>query len=447
LFGRKKVDPMKKCLKCGKDVEDLRHTCPHCGGEKLIASSNDNVENYEALCNCGATLPFDRGTRELRCPGCEAKIAIRYVGHHDPTRSIVENAGWELMKGIFSYGIINWTARLQEKRFEDFQKFAGEVYSNHLCSKAKALDANKRVHFVYFYEDHIRMELGPYDLTINRGFAEYLFNCVTLQTHDFVFTPIPPDRAGFGDYDCPAVFEIAINNSTTHYVLHFVTKLTPWNKSGSVTMLSPSTIHLGFFVRMEVTEASDKTTQWQLVDGQLGPIAFKQTPFHVVKEETLAKIRAELGDEVASMLNVLVAAKRKFGPRNSFYYCSQTEIESELQVLGLWGYRDRLFEILKKDSGCFVVTACMGDENHPYVVILRQFRDQVLSTSPLGKQFIKLYALVGPYVANLIGRSNTLRKVMTFLVITPAVSVLLRWFLLCWHHRCNHVGFPGRQRR
>lgn len=440
---------MKKCLKCSKDVEDMRRRCPHCGGEEFMASG-DVGNHYEVPCKCGTRLPFDRDTREIKCPVCKSKIAIRYLGHNDSIRAIVENAGWEFVKSIFAFGHnMIWgefgIAKRIKKKFEEFQKFTSGIYSTHLSPKAKILEANKRVHFIYFFENKYDIKLGPYDITTECGFAEYLFNCITIQTNDFAFVPMPADSdisATWGCYDCPAAFEITINKSATYYGLHFATKLHTESK-GNVTIVRPTDLSLEFFLLIEITDASGKEIQWQLVSGQLVPIKPSEETRYIFNKKTLTMIREGLGDEVLNKLNSLFEAKRKFGGRNGMPSCRQTEIESELQVLGLWNYRDRLFEILKK-QGCFVVTACMGNENHPYVVILRQFRDQVLSTSPTGRQFIKLYSLVGPYVANLIGRSNTLRKVMIFFVITPVVSVLSRWFFWCQHYRCNQVESPRR---
>ncbi|MDA9267169.1 hypothetical protein N9P66_02245 [Salibacteraceae bacterium] len=64
-------------------------------------------------------------------------------------------------------------------------------------------------------------------------------------------------------------------------------------------------------------------------------------------------------------------------------------------------------------SNCFVVTATMGDANHPIVSDFRTFRDEHLLTNYFGKHFVSLYYKIGPYFASLIDKNIWLKK-MTF---------------------------------
>lgn len=47
-------------------------------------------------------------------------------------------------------------------------------------------------------------------------------------------------------------------------------------------------------------------------------------------------------------------------------------------------------------SGCYIATMAYGYYDHPQVMLLRQFRDDVLNTSVLGKWFIKIYYHYSP---------------------------------------------------
>lgn len=47
-------------------------------------------------------------------------------------------------------------------------------------------------------------------------------------------------------------------------------------------------------------------------------------------------------------------------------------------------------------TGCYIATMAYGDYNHPQVMILRQFRDEVLGRSLFGKAFIKMYYYYSP---------------------------------------------------
>lgn len=76
----------------------------------------------------------------------------------------------------------------------------------------------------------------------------------------------------------------------------------------------------------------------------------------------------------------------------------------------------------KTVDACFVVTATMGDFEHPDVVLLRQFRDRWLRERRFGNQFIAGYYRVGPHLAAIIERSNWLKRVSYLLIVRPATA-------------------------
>jgi hypothetical protein len=47
-------------------------------------------------------------------------------------------------------------------------------------------------------------------------------------------------------------------------------------------------------------------------------------------------------------------------------------------------------------SGCYIATMVYGNYDHPQVMVLREFRDEVLSKSKFGKWFIKTYYHYSP---------------------------------------------------
>lgn len=71
------------------------------------------------------------------------------------------------------------------------------------------------------------------------------------------------------------------------------------------------------------------------------------------------------------------------------------------------------------NNGCFVITAAMGDENHPVVNDFRKFRDDYLINNTLGKLFVDFYYIVGPYFAWFIRKSDYLRKLVFKYFVTP----------------------------
>lgn len=79
--------------------------------------------------------------------------------------------------------------------------------------------------------------------------------------------------------------------------------------------------------------------------------------------------------------------------------------------------------VAKKADACFVVTATMGDEDHPTVVFMRQFRDTWLVERPRGKAFISWYYVYGPIAANIIRDKPLLRVLCYAFVVQPAAWV------------------------
>lgn len=79
----------------------------------------------------------------------------------------------------------------------------------------------------------------------------------------------------------------------------------------------------------------------------------------------------------------------------------------------------------KQADACFVVTATMGDFNHPTVSLLRKFRDRHLMTNRWGRSFVQRYYVFGPIAANAIESSN-LRKRISFAVIVKPAELLAK---------------------
>ncbi len=50
----------------------------------------------------------------------------------------------------------------------------------------------------------------------------------------------------------------------------------------------------------------------------------------------------------------------------------------------------------KSRGGCYIATMAYGSYEHPQVIILRQFRDEILDNSPIGKRLIKIYYHYSP---------------------------------------------------
>lgn len=71
-------------------------------------------------------------------------------------------------------------------------------------------------------------------------------------------------------------------------------------------------------------------------------------------------------------------------------------------------------------SGCYIATMAYGDYDHPQVMILREFRDDVLGKTVLGKWFIKTYYNFSPKLVEMLKNqktvNNLIRKLLNLLI-------------------------------
>ena len=67
-----------------------------------------------------------------------------------------------------------------------------------------------------------------------------------------------------------------------------------------------------------------------------------------------------------------------------------------------------------KKGGCFIASAAYGSLLHPYVKILRDFRDAYLMPNKFGRSLVDLYYKYSPFVANLITKHKALKVAVRF---------------------------------
>ena len=73
---------------------------------------------------------------------------------------------------------------------------------------------------------------------------------------------------------------------------------------------------------------------------------------------------------------------------------------------------------------CFVATAVYGTDTAHEIDVLREFRDEVLLSNPLGAGVALLYYRASPSVAEVISRHEVLRRVVRVCFVDPIVALL-----------------------
>jgi len=74
-------------------------------------------------------------------------------------------------------------------------------------------------------------------------------------------------------------------------------------------------------------------------------------------------------------------------------------------------------------GGCFIATAAYGSYLDPHVMVLRNFRDNVLLKNSVGRVFVNAYYQASPPLAAFIAKHNTLRA-LTRLALTPVILLI-----------------------
>lgn len=82
--------------------------------------------------------------------------------------------------------------------------------------------------------------------------------------------------------------------------------------------------------------------------------------------------------------------------------------------------------ILFNQRRCFIATAALGDINHPYIEVLRQFRDKILNNYFSGRLFISVYYRTSPPIARIIEKYPILQKITQQIIIVPFYKVALK---------------------
>jgi hypothetical protein len=88
------------------------------------------------------------------------------------------------------------------------------------------------------------------------------------------------------------------------------------------------------------------------------------------------------------------------------------------EAKGMWAFTVLEFGQLKfanekptnteSKGGCYIATMVYGDYDHPQVIILRNFRDEILLKTIFGRLFVKTYYLISPRLVNILkGHSKT----------------------------------------
>lgn len=76
------------------------------------------------------------------------------------------------------------------------------------------------------------------------------------------------------------------------------------------------------------------------------------------------------------------------------------------------------------EEGCFIATAAYGTPAAKEIGILREFRDDKLYQSPIGKNLVNIYYRTSPPFANFIAKHDFLRAIVRKILIKPVIEII-----------------------
>ena len=85
--------------------------------------------------------------------------------------------------------------------------------------------------------------------------------------------------------------------------------------------------------------------------------------------------------------------------------------------------REKLKEEGQSEGSCFIATATYRNDNHPNVVVFREFRDKTLLKNYLGKIFVRVYYNLSPNLAKFIEK-NIIARNISLTILNKIVEFL-----------------------
>lgn len=110
--------------------------------------------------------------------------------------------------------------------------------------------------------------------------------------------------------------------------------------------------------------------------------------------------------------------------RYQFNLLAEDQINRSFECIYLNLKSIRKKEIIEPSSSknCFIATACYGDNNAHEVLVLREYRDNVLLKTKLGRLGVSLYYNISPPIARLLEKSETSKLFVRNKLLSPIVT-------------------------
>jgi hypothetical protein len=252
-------------------------------------------------CNQNIAINHDILAQSLKCPMCNKTIIFKYISFSDPKRKNVCSVVYDFLDIIDSGS----------------EKQLYKIFTKHLESKAKEIDANKEAYFPF--------GIGPFNLTSAESFVNYYLQYSRGKIPGFSGVFSAGSIAQIED-----IYEVQIESDYRYYLctFHFT-----YQESFSFRGGSAWFPNVECFIRLTIG-----AEEWALCDGNLvwvslhpecGPFEIadrKRIKWPLIKlsKKQIPKIREQFGNEVADVLYPMLGLTG---------FCSTRSMETDLYQL------------------------------------------------------------------------------------------------------------------
>jgi hypothetical protein len=118
-------------------------------------------------------------------------------------------------------------------------------------------------------------------------------------------------------------------------------------------------------------------------------------------------------------------------------------LELTEKILVMEDQRHQMYNTGKyaKKGSCYVATMVYTNYEHPKVKILRKFRDDTLTRSKIGRNFIQFYYKNSPYLVSYLKKKPILKRMVSFLINSVVIIIST------WHNKVYKILFVSGFRK
>jgi len=325
----------------------------------------------------------------------ENNISSFYMGKVPLDHSIVR--GFTLVNNTDKNTSIAFVSQNEEMLKVDF---------THQCDHL--LEANESC--VMYVKQLSSDAVGTLSERVNLSFSDASFSNITLEFNATVDSKLD---AGFLKTDSSRFSRYVYEKNPYSESILYLQSVTEVNTTSPITNIVLSNVQSGSVYIYAMGFEGGESEQFEIVDTNnscknvlLAKDKNCTIPVRLKGVERVACVHYETNLMIYSDAKNTPFTKELFGSSNDGN-CSHPYHGHEDHMMG----------------ACFIATATYGSYFHPYVKILRDFRDSYLLTNQIGTEFVSFYYKNSPPIADYISHKPIL-KFLVSLFLTPIVFLI-----------------------